>query len=320
MVTGAEGAEVARAWDKQALEARIVRYGELIPCRNAFIDTRSPGSDAKENFTIIGPGVAENPEQHVHITEAHGFNIGGARQPPRCINSQHSHDTAEVFVVHTGRWRFTFGEYGEDARVDAEPGDIVSFPTQTFRGFENIGEETGFLWSVLGGDDPGRVLWAPKVFEMAAEYGLILLENGALVDTTLGQTPPAGMKPMPQTSREAIARLRRMRPEDADEVIARAARPSVPGETLVIGPGGQLPATDGFTVSRLNLADDEATPASTSHNPEVVFVQRGRAELDINGTAISLTEGDTMTVPVGLSRSYRAPGKGAELIIVRGTP
>jgi ornithine cyclodeaminase/alanine dehydrogenase-like protein (mu-crystallin family)/mannose-6-phosphate isomerase-like protein (cupin superfamily) len=160
-----------------------VRYRDLVPCRNAFIDTRTPGSDAKENFTIIGPGVAENPEQHVHITEAHGFNIGGARQPPRCINSQHSHDTAEVFVVHSGRWRFTFGEHGEDAQVDAEPGDIVSFPIHAFRGFENIGERPAFCGRCLGGDDPGRVLWAPKVFEMAAEYGLILLENGALVDT-----------------------------------------------------------------------------------------------------------------------------------------
>ncbi|NJO67724.1 MAG: cupin, partial [Rhodospirillales bacterium] len=52
------------------IEARIVRYADLVPCRDAFIDTRSPGSDAKENFTIIGPGVAENPRQHVHINES----------------------------------------------------------------------------------------------------------------------------------------------------------------------------------------------------------------------------------------------------------
>jgi len=44
-----------------SLDARIVRYADLAPCRDAFIDTRSPGSDQKENFTIIGPGVAENP-------------------------------------------------------------------------------------------------------------------------------------------------------------------------------------------------------------------------------------------------------------------
>ena len=85
---------------------RIVRSDELRPCFDAFIDTRTPGSDKKENFTIIGPGVSENPNQHVHIAEPHGFNIGGARQPPGCVNSQHSHDTVEVFFVHKGTWSF----------------------------------------------------------------------------------------------------------------------------------------------------------------------------------------------------------------------
>lgn len=26
-----------------SIEARIVRYADLVPCRDAFIDTRSPG-------------------------------------------------------------------------------------------------------------------------------------------------------------------------------------------------------------------------------------------------------------------------------------
>lgn len=308
-----------RAWDEAALEARVVRYGDLAPCRNAFIDSRTPGSDAKENFTIIGPGVAENPEQHVHITEAHGFNIGGARQPPRCTNSQHSHDTAEVFVVHSGRWRFTFGEHGEDAQVDAAPGDVVSFPIHAFRGFENIGEETGFLWSVLGGDDPGRVLWAPQVFEMAEKYGLILLENGALVDTTLGQAPPAGIKPMPVTSPEAIGRLRRMRPDELDQVISRA-NDQTRGEHLLIGPGGQLPAAEGFTVSRLVLNKNQATATSSGAAPEVVFVHRGQLAVRTPEASLSLAAGDTMTVPKALPRSYAAETATAEFIVVRGAP
>jgi quercetin dioxygenase-like cupin family protein len=297
----------------------VVRYRDLVPCRNAFIDTRTPGSDEKENFTIIGPGVSENPEQHVHITEAHGFNIGGARQPPRCINSQHSHDTAEVFVVHNGRWRFTFGEHGEDAQIEAGAGDIVSFPTHAFRGFENIGDDTAFLWSVLGGDDPGRVLWAPKVFEMAREYGLILLENGALVDTAAGQTPPADVAPMPVTSPEAVSRLRKMRPEDADEIIARSPHSATPGEELVIGPGGKLPPADGFTVSRLVLGANQANAASSPSHAEVVFVQSGAAQLCTPGATITLAQGDTVTVPIELERSYRADAGGAELIVVRGT-
>lgn len=319
MVGGVEEDSDGRTWDEETLEARVVRYCDLVPCRNAFIDTRTPGSDAKENFTIIGPGVSENPEQHVHISEPHGFNIGGARQPPGCINSQHSHDTAEVFVVHTGRWQFTFGEHGEDAQVEAGSGDIVSFPTKAFRGFENVGKETGFLWSVLGGDDPGRVLWAPKVFEMAKEYGLVLLENGALVDTTTGESPPAGVKPMPVTSADAIANLRRIKPEDADEVIALGTPQPTRGEQLVIGPGGQLPPTEGFTISRLVLGALESNGACASHQPEVVFVQSGSAKVCTPKGSIRLGPGDTMTVPAGLERSYQALQEDAELIVVRGT-
>jgi len=41
------------------------------------------GSDAKENFAIVGSGVSESADQHVHIRESPGFNIGAAGQPPR---------------------------------------------------------------------------------------------------------------------------------------------------------------------------------------------------------------------------------------------
>ncbi|HVF93968.1 MAG TPA: cupin domain-containing protein [Sphingomonas sp.] len=308
----------ATAWTADALDARIVRYAELVPCLNAFVDTRSPGSDAKENFTIIGPGVSENPDQHIHIAEAHGFNIGGARQPPGCTNSQHSHDTAEVFVVHSGNWRFDFGEHGDDAQIAAAPGDIVSFPTKAFRGFRNVGMESGFLWSVLGGDDPGRVTWAPAVFEMARDYGLVLLENGSLVDTAAGQQMPDDVAPMPVTSPETIASLRVMRDEDADEVLDRAPPAPSTGETLIIGEGGTLPPVEGFTLSRLVLGHNGATDETVTDLPEVVFVQSGEVMVQTPGAASRLNAGDTMTVPRGLPRRYTSPD-GAVMIRVRGT-
>lgn len=312
MVGTAGGIAAERAWTAGDLEARVVRYGELKPCLNAFIDTRTPGSEAKENFTIIGPGVSENPDQHVHIGEPHGFNIGGARQPPNCVNSQHSHDTAEVFVVHSGRWRFDFGETAEDASVEAGPGDVVSFPIHAFRGFTNIGDDVGFLWSVLGGDDPGRVTWAPRVFELARNYGLMLLENGALIDTAAGDVPPAGVAPMPVTSRERIAALRVMTPDDADEVLARADAMALTGETLVIGAGGMLPAAEGFTVARRVLAAGESAPGGV----EVVFVQGGDLTVEAGGARVSLGKGDTITVPAGMQPEYSSAG-GATLFIVR---
>ena len=191
----------------ELLAERLVRYDELRPCTTAFIDTRTPGSAEKENFTIIGPGVAESPDQHVHIEIPHGFNIGGARQPPNCVNSQHSHETAEVFIVHSGTWAFLLGPNKEDGEVVLGPGDTISIPIQVFRGFENIGEDVGFLFAVLGGDDPGHVTWAPYVFDNAKEYGLILLEDGSLVDTTRARR-------FPTASADAANHGRRRRPPE----------------------------------------------------------------------------------------------------------
>ncbi len=148
---------VATKWTQEEVASRLVRYPDLRPCTTAFIDTNTPGSEQKENFTIIGPGVAENPDQYVHINIPHGFNIGAARQPAGCINSQHSHETAEVFVVHTGRWKFSLGETATDGDIEVGPGDTISIPIHVFRGFTNVGDGPAFLFAVLGEDDPGQV-------------------------------------------------------------------------------------------------------------------------------------------------------------------
>lgn len=302
--TKAAQAAPAPRWTAAALEARIVRYADLRPCFNAFIDTRNPGSEAKENFTIIGPGVSENPDQFVHIAEPHGFNIGGARQPPACVNSQHSHDTAEVFVVHSGTWRFDLGEHGDDARVVLTPGDVISLPNGMFRGFTNVGEDIGYLFAVLGGDDPGRVLWAPDVFDMAAEHGLVLLETGRLIDTVAGQNVPAGARPMPRTSPEQVAALDRATARDAERLVwrARDRGAAAAATTPVIGPDAPLSAPNPFMLDRLDLRLGE-TIGATASAPEVLFVQSGALTVSGADGAVTLGPGDTMTVPIGLHRS-----------------
>jgi len=197
-------------WTKERMLERVVRYEELVPCVAAFIDAKTPGSHLKENFTIIGPGVSENPEQHVHIREPHGFNIGAARQPGGIKNSPHSHETAEGFMVFRGTWRFYWGVEGQDGDIVLEKGDTIALPTAIFRGFENIGQESGFLLCVLGGDNPGRVTWAPQVIQDARGHGLVLLEDGRLVDTTKGQTVPEGAKEALPLNQEEVARFRQL--------------------------------------------------------------------------------------------------------------
>jgi mannose-6-phosphate isomerase-like protein (cupin superfamily) len=294
---------VAERWTIEAIEARIVRYADLRPCYNAFIDTRTPGSEAKENFTIIGPGVSENPDQYVHITEPHGFNIGGARQPPGCVNSQHSHDTAEVFVVHSGTWRFDLGEHGDDAQVTLNPGEVISLPTGMFRGFTNVGTDTGFLWAVLGGDDPGRVLWAPQVFDLAADYGLVLLENGQLVDTLAGQVIPEDARPMPRTSANQIAALRRADPSAAESLVWRRDGKHPPAK--IIGPQAPIGWPHPFT---LDLIDAAVPDTSRPDCAEVLFVHTGSLGVEWDGGAVTLGTGDTMTVPIGLDRTLSGAG------------
>lgn len=304
------------------LRSRLVRYGDLIPDRNAFVDTRNPGSEAKENFTIIGPGVAENPAAHVHIREKHGFNIGGARQPPGCINSQHSHETAEVFVVFSGHWRFGFGVDGDEGAVDAAPGTIGSVPTAMFRGFTNTGDTPGFLWVVLGGDDPGRVLWAPTVFDMAERYGLALMADGTLVDRAAGGVVPEGAALMPRTTAAEIA----ARPTPPPARLAScfvtpdAAAPAGPlaaagiDDRLIIGPGAPIGWPHGFTVARLRV-DGGRTLRHAHEAPEVLFCAEGSITVHIMGEPLVMAAGDTLSMSVGLVRAFEGHGT---LVIVRG--
>lgn len=311
-------------WSSRELQARLVRYDDLIPCRSAFIDTRTPGSHQKENFTVIGPGVAENPEQHVHIDIPHGFNIGAARQPPGCVNSQHSHETAEVFVVHAGRWAFHLGANADDGSIKLGPGDTISIPVNVFRGFSNIGDDIGFLFAILGGDNPGRVTWAPYVFQSALEHGLVLLKSGRLIDTTRGEEIPDGEEVMPATTEEDVERLCKMTAEEIAECVVRepelAALERQPFgdeirvfEAPIIGPAcseervsaGRMDWEHGFHVSRQRFEPGAQTPVFERDKAEVLMMQRGEIELVWDDEQILLTQGDIMTVPVGMPRCYR---------------
>jgi quercetin dioxygenase-like cupin family protein len=295
----------------QEMEARIVRYGELRPCRTAFIDAHTPGSDRKENFTIIGGGVSESAEQHVHIRETPGFNIGAAGQPPHCRNSLHSHRTAEVFFVLKGRWRFFWGRRGAAGEVTLEEGDIFNIPTGIFRGFENVGTDYGMIMAILGGDDAGGgVIWAPQVIEDAKAHGLVLGCNGRLYDTRKGEALPPDVPPMPLLTEEELKGY--PEPTTAEvvpefvaryhDLVALADRRPV----VVIGATGVLRDRPGFEVSFLTRAS--ATATMHSHDrPSVLMPVRGHWRLgwtDADGSgAATLNPGDTCLVPAGLAHT-----------------
>ena len=316
------------------LKNRLVRYADLKPCKNAFVDTRTPGSDQKENFTIIGPGVSENPNQHVHIPIPHSFNIGAARQPGGCLNSQHSHETAEVFIVHSGKWRFMWGKDANDGEIFLNEGDIVSIPTHMFRGFENIGskEDVSFLFAILGGDDPGFVTWAPSVFQLAKKYGLILLENGRLVDTAVGEKVPDNIKQQTPPSEEMLAKLKSPSNEEMEKCFVFAkdikdnsnsplAKEGVSEAPII----GKKPSRDGFDFApiipwwpqgfhlrRMTIRSGFETSWFSRDYEEVLLMQKGTLEISIQSSANSkqdrlyLGAGDTISIPKNDKRRYRA--------------
>ena len=292
---------------QQDLSSRIVRYGELEPCKTAFIDAHTPGSNQKENFTIIGGGVSESADQHVHITIPHGFNIGAAGQPPHCRNSLHSHRTAEVFFVLKGRWRFFWGRRGDAGEVVLEEGDIFNIPTGIFRGFENIGTDYGMIMAILGGDDAGGgVIWAPQVIEDAKDHGLVLGDNGKLYDSKRGQSLPEGVKPMPLLTYEELQEF--PEPTAAEvvpdyvarywDLVALADR----RPAKVIGENGLLRDRPGFEVDFLTGASARAEKHQHD-KPSVLMPVKGHWRVDWDGGSAVLAPGDTMSVPENLPHS-----------------
>ncbi|EYD77211.1 hypothetical protein Rumeso_01158 [Rubellimicrobium mesophilum DSM 19309] len=303
------------------MDARIVRYGDLRPCKTAFIDAHTPGSNQKENFTIIGGGVSESPDQHVHIRDTPGFNIGAAGQPPKCRNSLHSHRTAEVFFVLKGRWRFFWGRWGNAGEVVLEEGDIFNIPTGIFRGFENIGTDYGMIMAILGGDDAGGgVIWAPQVITDAKDHGLVLGRNGKLYDSKKGQSLPEDVPPMPLLTDEELKQF--LEPTTRDvvpEFVARywdlmALSDRQPAK--VIGAEGALKDRPGFEVELLsrNSIPDEFH----AHDRHVVLMpMRGHWRLRYdNGPETVLNPGDTALVKPG-ERHALAPSMTGEASLYR---
>ena len=304
-------------------KVHIVRYGELIPCRTAFIDAHTPGSDKKENFTIIGGGVSEAGDQHVHIKKTPGFNIGAAGQPPKCRNSLHTHRTAEVFFVLSGRWRFFWGRWGKTGEVILEAGDIFNIPTGMFRGFENIGTDYSMIMAILGGDDAGGgVSWAPQVIEDAREHGLILGENGILYDTKNSERLPEGVNPKELMDEVSLSLMGE--PKTSNIVPRWVSRYldllslSKDGEVLVIGDEGIIFDKPGFEVSFVSSFTQ--TNEVKSDKFDVLMPVKGHWRLCFSSHKEILNAGDTALIEPNCSYKLEPSMSGeASLYRVRNT-
>lgn len=335
------------------LERRTILRTDWVPCKAAFIDCRTPGSDRKDNYSFIGSGVSQSAQQFVNLEEPHGFQLGAAGMPNGTVNSLHLHFTAEVFINFGGEFELRWGADGNQGGYRSTDGDVISVPSWAFRGFTNVGPDDGILLTVLGQDDTGGIIWGPSVLKEAESHGLYLTADNRLIDTVAGDVLPEGValiKPMPQS---AIDRLDTF---DVDQFRTRVTTPAdriwvdhpflcseLPGGraalSLVIGYGM---SEDRRAVPRLhephsfNLAWLKAVPGegmlNHRHNEsQVVTAKSGQWEVRLNRRddvrTVRLGPLDSLSIPPGAWRCFTLldddagqsvqPGTG-ELLVVNG--
>ncbi|GAB2648510.1 cupin domain-containing protein [Kribbella swartbergensis] len=335
----------------EEVQRRTILRRDWVPCKAAFIDCRTPGSDKKDNYSFIGSGVSQNAQQFVNLREPHGFNLGAAGMPNGTVNSLHLHFTAEVFINFDGEYQLRWGADGTQGEYLSGDGDVISVPSWIFRGFTNVGPDDGILLTVLGRDDTGGIIWGPSVLKEAEAYGLHLTADNQLIDTLAGEVVPEGaelIKPMPQPE------IDRLDVFDAEQFRARVTqyadrrwidRPflcsELPGGgaalSLVIGYGmsedrravPRLHEPHSFNLAWLRATAGEGMLTHRHAESQVVTVKAGRWQVRLNRgedeQVVELGPRDSFSVPRNAWRSFTLidpePGRAAdedtgELIVV----
>ncbi len=256
------------------LAQRFIPFSSLRYSTEAFIDYCIPECQPKYNYALIGPGVSQNPNQPVSLREPHGFQVGGVSIPHGRINPPHMHFTCEVFICARGDWRVQWGFNPEASAADITEGDICSVPTWLYRGFTNIGVDDGYLFTALGGDATGGILWGPSTLARAAAQGVQLTEDYQIIDASKGQVMPPGARAVQPMSREEIAALRVWSAQEMAQRIVRFKDLRWSAQALLDsalpGCGAQMAAVIG-----LGMAQDRnlRAPVANAHGVSIEWLR-----------------------------------------------
>ena len=294
---------------------RIAKFNELTPSTLPFVEGRLEGHRERKNYSIVGPGVAEDSEQSVKISKAHGYNLGAVSANPKNGSGLHSHTTAEVFLIYSGKWRFYWGVDGKNEIILGK-GDIISMPTNMFRGFENAGDEEGLIFVVLGNDDPGIITWIPKVLISAKETGLALLDDNSLIDLKKNEIP-TGKKLLEPINNDQLQKFDNYSLNEIEKFICRFDNQSKfqndldNGIKLIQIIGNQFcnqsynPLIDqntGFNLSILKSKNGQITDLIFT-KPTIMFSQKGLWKIKIENDIFEINSKDTFSVPLNTKLS-----------------
>lgn len=331
---------------KQNLALRHIPFSSLKSSTEAFIDYCLPECQPKFNYALIGSGVSQNPNQPVSIREPHGFQLGGVSLPHGKVNPAHMHFTCEVFLCFKGDWRIQWGFNPLCETADICEYDIVSVPTWIYRGFTNIGVDDGFLFTALGGDQTGGVLWGPTTVSAAQQHGVYLTKKHQMIDTNKGEPKPSPEELFEPMSSEEIAQLKQWsQNEMLDRIVRfRNLQWSSNGllDSVLPGCGSQVAAVIG-----LGMSEDKNLEAkiSNSHgvsiewlkipingsvsrhfldDKQVIIVKNSEIELTVeasDGNYITTLKGgsdgwDTFSIPSKCWRKFKNTGTQEALVAV----
>ena len=259
------------------LQARFIPYATLRYSTDAFIDYRIPGCGPKKNYALIGPGVSQNPNQPVSLREKHGFQVGGVAMGPGVINPPHMHFTAEVFICTRGGFHLHWGFNPERLEYPLAEGDIASIPTWIYRGFQSQGTADGgegFMFTALGRDDTGGILWGAATLEAAREQGVHLTEDYQIIDEHLGGTWDESKQRLQPMTTEEVSQLRTWTPAQMRQRVVKFAEldwsPRALLDSALPGCGAQMaPAIGhGMSAERNHLA-----PIMNSHGFSIEWLK-----------------------------------------------
>ena len=328
---------------EEQIRQRFIPFSSLRYSTEAFIDYRIPGCAPKYNYALIGPGVSQNPNQPVSLREPHGFNLGGVSMPHGKTNPPHMHFTCEVFLCSRGAWQMQWGFNPGHLSADLAEGDVCSLPTWIYRGFKNIGVDDGFMFTALGGNDTGGILWGPSTLEAAARQGVHLTEDYQIIDEQLGQKMRPDMKPLAPMTAQEIAALRVWSLAEMEQRVVRFANLQWSSNALLDarlpGCGAQLAPViglgisedreqlapicnaHGFSIEWLKLPAGGSLSRHSIGEKQIVLVKSGSMDVLVqasDGQAQHRLCGtdkawDSMSLPANCWRSLRNPGQGEAL-------
>ena len=342
------------AWSDEQLAARFISFSSLRYSTDAFIDYRIPGCGPKKNYALIGAGVSQNPNQPVSLRENHGFQVGGVAMPHGVTNPPHMHFTPEVFICTQGTWQFHWGFNPEPSKAEFGAGDICTVPTWIYRGFKNTGADEAFMFTALGGDDTGGILWGPQTLKAAQEQGVHLTEDYQIIDEQLGQKWTADMQRLQPMTEADIAALRTWTPEQMAKRIVRFADLQWSSQALldsrlpgcgaqiapVIGIGisedrnhiAPVNNAHGFSIEWLRIPAGGGVSAHCLQQKQVLCIYQGTVDISVSNDALDqpiharaatkiVASGnqngwDSYAMPAKVWRSYRNTGASDAVMLV----